>query len=108
MNRVVKSGIGTTVFILFFVFYTAVLSAQNAPGLPNDQDKNYVPDKTSIFNAEGKTGTKEYSSASDIHDLIEFNPFMFARSIFALQYEHKFGEMFGLQGGLGFCFGKDY
>ncbi len=97
------------IFVVLFGFLNSGLKSQNAPGLPNDQDKNYVPDKTSIFNSDGKNGTKERTSNnSEIHDLIELNPFMLARNIFALQYEHKFGDMFGVQGGLGYCYGKDY
>ncbi|MFI5150560.1 MAG: hypothetical protein ACHQRM_12555 [Bacteroidia bacterium] len=107
-----KPGSGIIRFLIscaFFFALSGITRAQNPAGVPNDQDKNFVPDKNSIFNAEGKTGSKEsHAAVQEIHEVIEMNPFLFVRNIFALQYEHKFFEMLGVQGGLGVCYGKDY
>ena len=76
-------------------------------GPPNELDKNFVPDKNSVFNTKSPGG-REYVRSGEIHNIIEFHPGYLVRNIFALQYERRLNDILGVQGGLGVCYGKDY
>lgn len=82
-------------------------TAQNS-GPPNDLDKNYVPDKASLFNESNPGNVSGKSGAPvDYHNVIEWTPGLIFRNIFALHYERKLTRFFSVQGALGAVFGKD-
>lgn len=66
-----------------------VAFAQEKVGTPNDLDKMYTPDKTSVFNADG-TNTSSQNSSFDIKNAIKYNPFLLTRGTVAFFYERFF------------------
>lgn len=96
------------IFTLLVCSSSLLLNAQEEqPGLPNDLDKMFVPDKNSIFNSEKNDEDGSDYLLVDVKNIIKFNPAMLPRSIAAFYYERRLSEQFSLQGGLGICFNKD-
>jgi len=88
----------------------ALSGTAQTPGSPNDLDKNYVPDKNSIFNSAGGKykNTSTYSPlVVNFHNIVVFNPVLLIQNIAALQFEHRLSNWIGVQGGLGLVFGPD-
>lgn len=85
------------------------LKAQEQPGLPNDLDKQFVPDKNSVFNSDAKTKSAKNDNSLNVgvKNDIKFNIGMIPRSIAAFYYERTFTDQISLMGGLGVCYNKD-
>ena len=92
----------------FLTFFLTGFSQQNIPGPPNDLDKQFMPDKNSIFNS-GKDGVESRRNAevADIKQAIQFNPGLLLRKQFAIFYERSLNDNLCLQGAIGTCYGID-
>jgi hypothetical protein len=103
MNRAIK------LVAIVLVFLQKLAFAQEAtPGLPNELDKMFVPDKNSIFySGPGAASSGNSSSPIEIKNTITFNPTLLIRRSVGLFYEHWFSEKFSVKGGLGFCYNVD-
>lgn len=97
------------IFTLLFCSFSLLLKAQVAqPGLPNDLDRMFVPEKSSIFNSDGKNDEGSSSNSSvDVKHIIKLNITMLPRSIAAFYYERRLNDQISLEGGLGISFDKD-
>ena len=95
--------------LIFFSLFLSALSysfAQNS----NDLDKQYTPDKSSIFNNEGSSssqGKNKNTNDVDISNAIKFNFGLLVRNTAGLYWERKVSDRFTIQPGIGLCYGKD-
>jgi hypothetical protein len=103
-----QTGNWCFLFVLLASLLSGSVCLSQNTGTPNDLDKNYIPEKSSILN-EGGTGSKSRDgrNAPDYHNVIEFTPGLLIRNIFALQYERKITESFSVQAALGAVYGID-
>ena len=98
-------------YIVLFLLINSVLFSQEEekntkPGKPNDLDKLYTPDKNSASPSNGSSSSG--STYGEKKNFVKFNFALLARSTCGFFYERKITDWFSVQGGLGFCFGKDY
>ncbi len=76
------------------------------PAQANSLDDKFTPDKNSIYNAKNSAGDNG-SGSEDCSNIVKFNPTLLIRKTAAVFYERRLGEVVGLQGGLGLCYGVD-
>jgi hypothetical protein len=100
-----KLKITLTLLCLLVAFGLYSQDKEIKPGKPNDLDKLYTPDKNSSNPSNGSSSSN--NGASGKSNLVKFNFALLARSTFALFYERKITDGFSVQGGLGYCYGKD-
>jgi hypothetical protein len=92
--------------LFLFLLCTGAVAQEVSPGQPNELDRNYVPDKNSVFNSDGKRN--EDAGPVEIKNAILFNPTLLSRSIVALFYERWLGSQTSLKAGGGICFNQDF
>jgi hypothetical protein len=110
MRKSLQRYVKITALMLMLLSIKPVIAQNSGP--PNDLDKNFVPDKNSIFNSApgsntSKSGSKGSSITGDYHNVLEINPGFLLRNMFVVGYERKLSSVISLQGGLGYVFGKD-
>ena len=95
-------------FILFFVLFAVTACMQNASAQSNDLDKQYTPDKNSVFNNKSSASSgKGEEDISDINNAFKFNIGLLIRSTAAFFWERKISSGITIQPGLGVCYSKD-
>ena len=65
----------TTIIIIFsFISIGNIYSQEEKPGAPNEQDKQYVPDKNSIFDSKNKSNDSRATSGSntDFKNIVKY------------------------------------
>ena len=99
--------------IIFFTFFSTHFFAQvqpQKPGVPNDLDNKYSPGKSSVFKSAAVSSSSGGGSSDEgipFRNAVKCNFGMFPRRIAAFGYERFLSDQVGVEGWLGFVFGKD-
>ena len=100
-----------SLFLLFIFLHSISIYSQKKDvqtGDPNDLDQKFVPDKSSILNSVNSTSTSSGHREGSVKNIIKFNLALLGRGTAAVFWEHPFGKVVSVEGGLGLCFDKDY
>src|ERR1700756_4489838 len=105
----IKNSLKYLLFICFFSLQVFAQKEDIQTGDPNDLDFKFLPDKNSILNSSKDSRVSpDRENAKNVKNIIKYNFALLGRSTIAFSWEHAFGSVMSLEGGLGVCIGQDY
>jgi hypothetical protein len=103
-----KTYLQYLIFICLFSINTFSQKKDVQLGDPNDLDQKYVPDKNSVLNSVNSVSNSSGNRDIAVKNIIKFNLTLLGRGAATVFWEHPFGKVVSLEGGLGLCFNRDF